>query len=140
MFGLVLLGLWLSGVPALIQFAARRCETSACVGAVLAGAALIAVGSRRAVARRIAVVLASAVTMISAVTLLEYAADVDLGIDELITRGWPFEETAAHPNRMSPNAALSFLWIGPALLVASRSRRLARIGQGLALALIALNT
>jgi signal transduction histidine kinase len=137
-FGLVFLGLWLSGEPALIQFAAWRCKTNTCVGLVLGGAALIAGGSQRAAARRTAMVLATAVAAIGAATLFEYVADIDLGIDQRIARDWPFAESAAHPNRMSPNAALSLLLLGPAMLAAPRSPRVVRIGQGLALGVVAL--
>ncbi|HEX3762854.1 MAG TPA: ATP-binding protein [Kofleriaceae bacterium] len=137
--GLVFLGLWLSGVPPLIQFVAWRCKTNACLCLVLGGAALIASGSPSAAARRVAAVLAAAMTAIAAVTLLEYVAGIDVGIDELIARDWPVPGGPAHPNRMSPNAAASFLLLGPALLSLG-APRLARIGQGLALGLLALVT
>jgi signal transduction histidine kinase len=138
-FGAVMLSFWLSGGPALIRFVAWRCKTNACVGLLLGGLSLVAMSSRRAAVRGIGAALAGAVTLLAALTLLEYAAGIDLGIDELIARDWPFLESAAHPNRMAPNAALSFLLFGPAVLLAPRSRRLAGVGQALALALIALD-
>src|SRR5215468_7510601 len=138
-FGAVMLSFSASGAPALIRFASWRCKTNTSIGLVLGGASLVAAASPRAMGRGIAAVLASAVTVLGGLTLLEYAAWIDLGIDELIAKDWPFAESAAHPNRMAPNAALAFLLFGPAVLLAPRARRLARVGQALALALIALD-
>jgi signal transduction histidine kinase/ActR/RegA family two-component response regulator len=138
-FGAVMLSLWLSGDPALIRFVAWRGKTNTCVGLLLGGLSLVAVSSQRAVVRGIGGALAGAVILLAVLTLLEYTAGIDLGVDELIARDWPFPESAAHPNRMAPNAALSFLLFGPAVLLALRSRRLASVGQSLALALIALD-
>src|SRR5262245_840605 len=107
--GGTLLVLWLSGDPALIQLAAWRCKTNTCIGLVLGGAALIAASSPRPLVRRGAQLLAVLVTAIGALTLLQYLTASDLGIDQLIANDWPFPESAAHPNRMSPNAALSFV-------------------------------
>jgi signal transduction histidine kinase/CheY-like chemotaxis protein len=136
-FGAVMLSFWLSGAPALIQFAAWRCKTNTCVGLIFGGASLVAASSQRATVRGIGAVLAGVVIALGSSTLLEYAVGGDLGIDELIARDWPFPESAAHPNRMAPNVALSFLLLGPAVLLVPRSRRLAGISQVLALALIA---
>jgi signal transduction histidine kinase len=138
-FGAVMLSFWLSGDPALIRFVAWRCKTNTCVGLLLGGLSLVAVSSRRATVREIGVVLAGAVTLLAVLTLFEYAAGIDLGIDQLIARDWPFLESAAHPNRMAPNAALSLLLLGLAVILARRSRWLAGVGQALALALIALD-
>ena len=137
--GGVLLILWWSGIPALVQFAAWRGKTNTCVGLVLAGGALLACASPRPAVRRLGVALAGGATAIGAATLLEYAAGVDLGIDELLRRDWPFAESAAHPNRMSPNAALSFVLLGPATMLALRGRRRALFGQALALGVVALD-
>ncbi|HEX8108291.1 MAG TPA: GAF domain-containing sensor histidine kinase, partial [Kofleriaceae bacterium] len=138
-FGAVMLGFWLSRVPALIELAAWRCQANTCIGLLLGGIGLLAASSPRAVVRRIGAALAGAVTVFAALTLLEYAAGIDLEIDELIAKDWPLPESATHPNRMAPHAALSFLLLGPALLLARRSRRLALVGQALAVAVIALD-
>ena len=137
--GGALLILWWSGVPALVEFAAWRGKTNTCVGLVLAGGALLACASQRSAMRRLGVALASAATAIGVATLFEYVAGVDLGIDELLHHDWPFAESAAHPNRMSPNAALSFVLIGPAMMLALRGRRRALLGQALALGVAALD-
>jgi len=138
-FGGALLILWLTGVPELVRFASWRGKVNTCLGLMLGGAALVTCMSPRTGTRTLGTVLAAAVSAIGALTLLQYVAGIDLGIDELIAQDWPFAESAAHPNRMSPNAALSFALLGQVLLLAPRSRRLAHVGQLLALALIALD-
>ncbi|HEY0476164.1 MAG TPA: ATP-binding protein [Kofleriaceae bacterium] len=137
--GGVLLAFWLSGDPALVEFAAWRGKVNTCIAMVCSGAALLGYASQRAGARRLALGFAIAATLLGGATLLEYAAGIDLGIDELIARDWPFAESAAYPNRMSPNAALSFAVLGPVLILASRTRRLALCGQLLALFVMALD-
>ena len=137
--GGALLALWLSGVPSLVEFAAWRCKTNTCIALVCCGAALLACSSPRALLRGLGAALACAVTALAAATLVQYAAGIDLGIDELIARDWPLAETAASPNRMSPNAALSFLLLGPALALSLHGRRLALAGQALAFAVLALD-
>jgi signal transduction histidine kinase len=138
-FAGVLLMLWLSGDPHLVQLAASRSETNTCIGLMLGGAALLGFASERARARRAAVILASAMAVLGGAMLLQYGAGIELGIDELVARDWPFSERDAHPNRMSPNAALSFTMLGPILVLASSTRRLAVVGQVLALVLLALD-
>ena len=137
--GAGLLALWMSGDPGLIQWAAWRCKANTCVGLLLCGAALVAYASAAPWLRRFGVVCAVAAAALGVLTLAQYAAGVDLGIDELVARDWPFAESAAHPNRMSPNAALSFALFGPALILVVRSPREARFGQLLALTLLALD-
>ena len=71
------------------------------------------------------------------------AAEVDLipqtGIDELIARDARTAESALYPNRMSPNAALSFLCGGLALLLAEgRGRRRLWLSQALTMVLLAV--
>jgi signal transduction histidine kinase len=138
-FGVAMLALWLSGDPALVKFAAWRGKTNTCLGLALCGAALWACSSLRPGARRIAAALAGAIALIAALTLTEYIAGVDLGIDQLIARDWPFAESAAHPNRMSPHAAVSFLLFAASAWLALGDRRRARIGQAIGLALLALD-
>src|SRR5689334_21212044 len=92
--GVALLALWLSGDPGLIEFAAWRCKTNTCVGLVLCGAALVACASARPRLRRLGVACAVAAAAIGVLTLLQYAAGVDLGIDELVARDWPSAESA----------------------------------------------
>ena len=139
LFGGAMLALWLSGQDAAVRFAAWRCKTNTCVGLVLGGAALLALGSQRRRTRAVGAALAVAATAIGVATLFEYVAGIDLGIDQLIARDWPSPESAAHPNRMSPNAALSFVLLGPSFLMMRSSPRLARLGQLPALALIAID-
>jgi signal transduction histidine kinase len=139
LFGGAMLALWFSGNADAVRFAAWRCKTNTCVGLVLGGAALLALGSQRRRTRAIGTALAVAATAIGVATLFEYVAGIDLGIDQLLATDWPFPESAAHPNRMSPNAALSFALLGPSFLMMRGGPRLARLGQLPALALLALD-
>jgi signal transduction histidine kinase/CheY-like chemotaxis protein len=134
-----LLTLWLTGDPELIRIASWRGKTNTCIAMVCAAIALLLRTSERRRAVWISHALASAALVIGALTMFEYLAGVDLGIDELVARDWPFPESAQHPNRMSPNAALSFVLAGAMLLLASARARLAAVGQIVALVLLAID-
>jgi signal transduction histidine kinase/ActR/RegA family two-component response regulator len=134
-----LLTLWVTGDPELIRIASWRGKTNTCIAMACAAVALLLRTSERRSAVRISNVLASVALAIGALTMFEYVAGVDLGIDELIAHDWPFPESARHPNRMSPNAALSFVLAGGAILLASARARLAAIGQIVALILLAID-
>lgn len=134
-----LLAMWLSGDAELVRIAAWRGKTNTCVGLTLGAIALLVSARARPATDRVANILSVAVGAIGGLTLFQYLAETDLGIDELIAQDWPFSESAVHPNRMAPNAAASFVLLGAVLILARRRRRLAEIGQVLALGLIALD-
>ena len=133
-FGLLLVG-WFSGDDELVRMAAWRGKTNACVAMVMLSAAMMleARGGRWGIA--LARALSAAAIAIGAATLAQYVTGVDLGIDELFALDPPFEESAAFPNRMAPNAALAIALVGGALLLLSRrTARAGRIAQVFALA------
>jgi signal transduction histidine kinase/CheY-like chemotaxis protein len=141
-FSGALLVMWWSGVPELVRFAAWRGKTNTCcIGLLLGATALGLRGTGHPGAHRVAGVLAAAMTILGAATLVEYVAEVDLGIDQLLARVWPFAESASYPNRIWPSSALSFVLLGAVLALADRRRgaTLAKLGQAVALALIALD-
>ncbi|MGH2899415.1 MAG: sensor histidine kinase, partial [Solirubrobacteraceae bacterium] len=135
-----LLAMWFIGDPELVKIASWRCKTNTCIGLVLSATALLLQTSERRAAIAVARALIAVVIAIGVLTLLEYVAGADLGIDELFARDWPFPESAPHPNRMSPNAAASFVLLGAALGLAQAQRhRRVVAGQILALLLIAFD-
>jgi len=134
-----LLVLWLTGDPELVRLASWRGKTNTCIAMLCGAGALLLRISEHQRAVRVSHALAIAAMAIGALTFFEYAAGVDLGIDELIARDWPFPEAAQYPNRMSPNAALSFVLLGAVLLLAPTRARLAATGQILALVLVAVD-
>ena len=52
------------------------------------------------------------VFVIGVLTSFEYIAELDLGIDEILVTDFLNEESRAYPGRMSPIAALCFLFLG----------------------------
>jgi signal transduction histidine kinase len=111
-------------------------------------AALVACGMSLALTvrggRRITVVaqlLAVAATLIGVLTLTEHVLGWNLGIDELLFTEAPGAAATTSPGRMGPNAAVSFVLAGLALLSLQRgaSRHVSR-AQALACALTALAT
>jgi signal transduction histidine kinase len=133
-----LLGLWASGDPDLMKIAAWRCKTNTCVALVLGATALVLRTSDRRSSIRLSHALAIAMTAIGALTMLEYTG-IDLGIDQLLAQDWPFTESVLHPNRMSPNAAISFVLLGLVLVLSACRPRWAAVGQILALGVIMID-
>jgi signal transduction histidine kinase/DNA-binding response OmpR family regulator len=81
------------------------------LGFALSGAALLLLIRER---RRGAVALGAFAALIGALTLVEYVAQVDLRIDELLMKHDITTETS-HPGRMAPNTAMCFLLVGLAM-------------------------
>jgi signal transduction histidine kinase len=134
------LALWLSGVPDLVRFAAWRGKTNACIGLVVAGCALLALARGGRWLEAVGTALAVLAGVIGGATFMQYVLAVDLGIDQLVARDWPFAESSQHPNRMAPNAALSFVLIGVTLaLVGRRRRTLVHIAHVCAVLLIVID-
>ena len=72
---------------------------------------------------------AVAVIALGGATTVEYALDLDLGIDQLLLRDGSGADAATLPGRMSPHTALSFLLTGVALYCLRPAR-----GRGVQLA------
>ena len=72
--------------------------------------------------RKTAIVVAFASASVGLLTLLEYAADLDLGIDQLLFRDPPSVGSPFLPGRMSPYTAFSFLAADAVLLLESKTR------------------
>jgi PAS domain S-box-containing protein len=104
---------------------------------VLAGTSLL-VQTERASALRRAIARACALLVVAAgaLTLLEYALDIDIGIDQLLMRA-PAEELTSSPGRMASNTALSFALSGMALLFLDTKKGPFRfMSQALAMAVL----
>lgn len=77
-------------------------------------------------------VLGAIVAVIGALTLLQHVADVNLGIDTVVSsEPWGTRGTAA-PGRMGPPASLSFTLTGSALILLTGGRRARRLAAMLA--------
>lgn len=73
---------------------------------------------------------------IAFLTLLQHALGVELGIDQLLCVGEP---GSAHPGRMSPNAAVSYVAVGTALvLLDTKVAALRATREALAIAVFAI--
>jgi len=116
LLGLTVLVGWHARLPLLIQlhptFAPMKYNTALCF--LCTGVALLAIRSGR---RRLALPFGIVVALVGFLTLLEYAFDLDLGIDQLLFRSYIVTQTS-HPGRMSPVAALIFLMSGMASVTA----------------------
>ncbi|TMQ18866.1 MAG: GAF domain-containing protein [Deltaproteobacteria bacterium] len=104
---------WLTGVRALVQLHPGLAEMklNTAVTLILLGAALwLAIGRRAA---RVVHGLAAAAIAVTAATLVEYAAGINLGIDQLVVRDVVADGARG---RMSPATAASLLLLAAAVL------------------------
>lgn len=129
--GLVVLFGWFTDVDTLKRIApslpSMKADTA--IGFVGMGASLWLVRDRAASLqrRRLSIALALAVAVFALLVLVEWAYDVDLGIDHLFSDP---EDGSGHPGRTSPHSALAFVAVG--LWVASSawgSRRLVAVSK-----------
>jgi signal transduction histidine kinase/DNA-binding response OmpR family regulator len=141
---LVIVG-WHVGNQTLVQvlptFVPMQYNTA--LGFVLCGAGLLLLISRR---DRLSTVVAALASLIGILTLVEYIAQINLGIDELLMKHDITVKTS-HPGRMAPNTAMCFILVGLAIALDPRRwspghRSLLRVTLGslaLGLALVALS-
>ncbi len=83
--------------------------------------------------KSVAQIMAGLVVFIGAFTLIEYATNLNLGIDELLFRDVPMSPGTSHPGRMAPNSACAFLLFASGILLLYRRRHGLRLAQSLAL-------
>ncbi|HEX4350422.1 MAG TPA: CHASE3 domain-containing protein, partial [Verrucomicrobiae bacterium] len=117
---------WQRIVQMLPGTAPMQFNTALCF--IISGFALFLLTTSRA---KIAPYLGGLLTAFTTLTLLEYIVGSQLGLDVLFFKPY-FEAATAYPGRMSPLAAVCFILIGIALLLANpnrgRPRRLAIAG------------
>jgi PAS domain S-box-containing protein len=131
LFGLLIIASWYSHWRAVLQMlpdsAPMQYNTALCF--VLSGAGLFLLTTSRA---KIAPWLSGVVIIFTLLTLLQYVTGRDFSIDELFYKPY-FEVATTYSGRMSPLAAVCFIFIGTGILLVNikqlRSRRLA--GPGL---------
>jgi len=115
MLGLLVLIGWYTNNEQLIQvlpiFVPMQYNTA--LGFLLAGTGLWAIFKNREFHGKI---IYSLVGIIGLLTLVEYIAEINLGIDELLMQHYITVETS-HPGRMAPNTALCFLLTSIATLL-----------------------
>jgi len=68
-------------------------------------------------ARRIGMGCASIVTVVGLIKLLEYILGLEIGIDRVLFRGQLEPQGVFQSNRMAPNTAFNFLFLGLAMLL-----------------------
>jgi diguanylate cyclase (GGDEF)-like protein len=128
--GLVVLTGWALGVAELteIPHGSIAMKPNTAIGFLLAGAALWIVrdGPASPPRRALAAAAGAVIVVVAVLTLVEYAGDVDLGVDHL------FRDTTGqsdNPGRPSPHTAVVFLFAGAWLTLldpAGRAQRVAR--------------
>lgn len=128
------LGMWLYGSPESQALASDNCKTNTSFSLVLLSLAYALLSTAPSPRRRLAASVALSIAGgIGGLTILEYAAGVDLGIDELLVRDISPPESALYPNRMSPSAALCFVLLSSCPGLITRRNRLAEaLGQACA--------
>ncbi|MDQ3493375.1 MAG: hypothetical protein M3452_08960 [Chloroflexota bacterium] len=118
---------WIAGLDALKSIVPGTVEMKINTGICLAASGL-ALWSLGGVAsptdgrRRVGFASLGAVAVIAGLTLVQYIAQVDLGIDQLLAYEGPGEFGTTIPGRMSPQTAMSLLAIGAALALATAGR------------------
>jgi two-component sensor histidine kinase len=131
----VALGWWFN-VPVLKSvlpgFSTMKFNTA--VGFMLTGIGL-GLCCSRGLARPLAAVVGLLVAALGAATMLEYAFDVNLGIDEMLFHDSGTLIGSGHPGRMSLLTAFAFTVLGPAILLLALAthRREIIIAHGLAM-------
>jgi signal transduction histidine kinase len=128
--GSVLLG-WLLGIPALRDTLSRTMKANTALSLALFAAALLLAGRGTARAAALARALAVLGTAVGAATFLEYAAGVDLRIDQALVTDARNDESLLHPGRMSPITAAGLAVLGLALVLFPSRGRVARATAGL---------
>jgi signal transduction histidine kinase/DNA-binding response OmpR family regulator len=100
---------------------------NAALGFLLCGIGFLAALEARSPARRRVARLAGGVAaLLGAATLVQYALDVDFGIDALLFHADPELPGQHAPDRMAPTSALSFLAAGLAIALLDRETKRGR--------------
>ncbi|MFL5451795.1 MAG: sensor histidine kinase [Myxococcales bacterium] len=129
---------WLFGMPALREPLSRTMKVNTAVALVLFAVALLF--ARRETAMRVAAMRVVAIcgAVIGFVTVVEYAAGIELRIDELLAMDSRNEESMAHPGRMSPITGTALSVLGLALALFPSRGRVARAAAGVLALIVAL--
>jgi len=117
---------WIANIPVLTDWDSDgiNIKANATVAVAAAGGALIAFVSIKSpeIRRAVVLVLAVLVALIGAVTLIEHISGWDFGVDTLLADEPPNQRATSAPGRMGLPATISFILIGTALVLATRSR------------------
>jgi PAS domain S-box-containing protein len=133
--GLSFFAAYLPRDDALTAWASTRMKTNTALSLILLAAGVYLQLEH---ASRAGKVLALSAAAIGTITLLQYVLGANVGLDELFAKDVPAAESAEFPNRMSPNAALGIVFMGLSIASVRNRARLASIGQGLALSVLAI--
>jgi signal transduction histidine kinase/CheY-like chemotaxis protein len=147
LLGIIVLMGWILQVEFLKSvlpgYVTMKVNTALCF--ILCGTSLLLghVSRHTSLKKAISTSLAALVFIIASLTLVEYISGLSFGLDQLLFHESPTAPGTSSPGRMAPNTALNFLLHSSALVLLSRGRRGAWIGQvfsffGLFIALLAL--
>jgi CHASE3 domain sensor protein len=121
LFGLLIIASWYAHWQAIIQMlpdtAPMQFNTALCF--ILSGVGLFLLGTRRAV---YAPWLGGMVLFLTLLTLLEYVTGRDFSIDQIFFKPW-FQADTVYPGRMSPLAAVCFIFISAGIILVSLKSR-----------------
>lgn len=121
LIGTVVMAGWFFGIDTLKNILPNTVTMKAntALAFILLGAALWLLQSKRHTSGNLKIArgCALAVFLIGAITLIEYLADWNLGLDQLLFKEGAGAVATSHPGRMAPNTAFMFTLIGLALLL-----------------------
>jgi len=121
LFGLLVIASWRAHWRFILQMipntAPMQYNTALCF--ILSGAGLFLLTTSRAM---LAPWLGGSAVAITLLTLLEYLSGRDLSIDQLFFKPY-FETDTAYPGRMSPLAAVCFIFIGAGIMLVGAKKR-----------------
>ncbi|MFO0949162.1 MAG: PAS domain S-box protein [Planctomycetota bacterium] len=80
---------------------------------------------------RVSTIASVSVLAVTFITVVQYVADIDLGIDQLLLTAIPTTPPSTHPGRMALGTSILFLLYGSALLLLAGSNKVV-LGQGIA--------
>lgn len=117
-FALVLLCIWIF-FPGLKEFSAGSMKVNTCLGLLsLSGSLLLLNGKKDRT--KLVTVFTLAALAIGLTTVCEYVFGLRGMIDELFVRDFPSPESSLYPGRMSPIAAILFVFCGTGLFLKTR--------------------
>jgi Histidine kinase-, DNA gyrase B-, and HSP90-like ATPase len=120
--GLVFFGGWMLGI-ALLKSAGGgiTMKANGALGLLLGAVSLWFIGSESRHGRRVGIACAALMGLLGAATLSQHLMGWDLGIDQLLFVESAGAAATASPNRIGPNASLSFFLQSVALILLHRS-------------------
>jgi PAS domain S-box-containing protein len=121
--GVVILG-WIFDIPTLKSILPTwvTMKANTAIGFILSGVTLWSLSLPQRRSPRYSSLLAAVVLGIGLLTLIQYAFDINLGIDQLLFKEPADAVATSAPGRMAANTAFNFLLLGSTLFLLSKPR------------------